>query len=709
MQVSCPNDIKIYNLSHGKSLPEFLSDHKRRELLRKDNGLRQRIELIQDFTMPTVSNTVKTTPDGQYVFATGTYKPRVKCFDLMNLSLKFERYLDAEVVNFLNLSDDYGKLALLLNDRSIEFHTQQGKHYKVRVPKFGRDLCYNSVNCDLMVVGAGSEIYRINLEQGQFLKSYETTMSEMHSCVVSDQHHLLCVGGTDGTVEVWDPRSRMRAGILHITPNLIPHVDDKSINPTVSKVKYHKQIELVVGTSTGQVMMYDMRQDKPYLVKDHRYDLPINSVFYNAENEVMVSSDPRAVKIWDAKTGTTKTGIEAEADINSMHLVEDSGLIFLANESPKIFSYFLPWLGKAPKWCSYLDRLVEGQEEAKKEIYDDYKFVTQQELESLGLSNMIGTNLLRAYMHGYFMNLELYRQAVAKAQPFSYEKYREKKLAEKVDETRNANRVKIKKAPKVNKNLAQKLAERATDDSENMKGKKKKAKIEAGKLLNDERFRAIFEDPDFEIDEESEEYRLKNPTLNSAKLAKKRRQEEEESSEDEDQVDDDDESQGDGSSDDDFSSDDEEVQERRKASWVQQSSKSNDRKNAAVRARLREDDANTELATTHKMYNVRDGMNADDKVTILSNLDKFANCNEQKRLQKISLEERIQEEEKRNGKMIAQSATVSGGKQSTFYLKKSDKDIKQQQSDKEHQKERRKVRRPAGHLNKPKRNPFFKR
>ena len=48
--------------------------------------------------------------------------------------------------------------------------------------------------------------------------------------------------------------------------------------------------------------MYDMRTNKPYLVKDHRYDLPINSVFYNDSNEVMVSSDSRVVKIWDVKT-----------------------------------------------------------------------------------------------------------------------------------------------------------------------------------------------------------------------------------------------------------------------------------------------------------------------------------------------------------------------------------------------------------------------
>ena len=47
MQVANPNNIKIYNLSAGKSLPEWLSDRKKRSLQKQDGGLRKRIELIQ--------------------------------------------------------------------------------------------------------------------------------------------------------------------------------------------------------------------------------------------------------------------------------------------------------------------------------------------------------------------------------------------------------------------------------------------------------------------------------------------------------------------------------------------------------------------------------------------------------------------------------------------------------------------------------------
>lgn len=73
--------------------------------------LRRRIELIQDFEMPIVSTTVRTSPDGQYIMATGIYKPRVRCYDVDNLGMKFERCFDSEVVTFEILSEDYSKVS----------------------------------------------------------------------------------------------------------------------------------------------------------------------------------------------------------------------------------------------------------------------------------------------------------------------------------------------------------------------------------------------------------------------------------------------------------------------------------------------------------------------------------------------------------------------------------------------------------------------
>jgi len=41
-------------------------------------------------------------------------------------------------------------------------------------------------------------------------------------------------------------------------------------------------------------------------------------------------------------------------------------------------------------------------------LYEDYKFLTAVDLEKLEAAHLIGTPALRAYMHGYFMELKSY-------------------------------------------------------------------------------------------------------------------------------------------------------------------------------------------------------------------------------------------------------------------------------------------------------------
>ena len=50
-----------------------MSRNKREKYFKKETKERQRIELIQDFSMPNSSTCVKSTPDGRYIFATGLH------------------------------------------------------------------------------------------------------------------------------------------------------------------------------------------------------------------------------------------------------------------------------------------------------------------------------------------------------------------------------------------------------------------------------------------------------------------------------------------------------------------------------------------------------------------------------------------------------------------------------------------------------------
>lgn len=47
-------------------------------------------------------------------------------------------------------------------------------------------------------------------------------------------------------------------------------------------------------------------------------------------------------------------------------------------------------------------------------MYEDYKFVTKEDLARLGIANLLGTNLLRAYMHGFFIDHRLYNKVSTK-------------------------------------------------------------------------------------------------------------------------------------------------------------------------------------------------------------------------------------------------------------------------------------------------------
>jgi ribosome biogenesis protein ENP2 len=69
-------------------------------LCRYDGDYRRRLELIQDTKFPVACQRVKTSRDGRFLFATGTYPPQIKVYELSQLSMKFERHLDAQIVQF---------------------------------------------------------------------------------------------------------------------------------------------------------------------------------------------------------------------------------------------------------------------------------------------------------------------------------------------------------------------------------------------------------------------------------------------------------------------------------------------------------------------------------------------------------------------------------------------------------------------------------
>mmetsp|Transcript_162 Transcript_162/g.313 ORF Transcript_162/g.313 Transcript_162/m.313 type:complete len:532 (+) Transcript_162:126-1721(+) len=513
-------DIKIYNISQGSSVPQWIADKRKRK--RTDDGKRS-IELIQDLEFPTASQNIQVTPDCQYLVATGTYPPQIRVFDLSQLSLKFQRNLTCEVVRFQVLSDDYSKIVLLNEDRCIDFHAQFGSYYKTRIPKCGRDLAYDPGSCNLYIGGSSQEVYRLNLSIGTFLEPLQTSSDAVNTCSFNDVHRLLCFGCENGTVECWDPRSNARAFSLDMQDTTAELTGDNWDGTSkgameVSATKFDCDgLTLGVGVSAGYSALFDIRSRHPLIVKDHHHGLPIHSIHFHSAGQV-ISADTKIARVWERVNGKVVTAIQADGDIADICLIPmqgrtsmpphvpqtASGLLMMAGEQPRVQCYFIPALGPAPKWCSFLENITEELEEEKKQaVYDDYKFVTRSELQQLGLLHLVGTSMLRAYMHGFFLDMRLYKKAVSITQPFLYEEYRKKRIAEKIAKDRDSRIVPKKRLPKVNAKLASDLVVAASNADKSSKSAKRAL---SSSILDDARFKSLFENPDFEVDPESFDY-----------------------------------------------------------------------------------------------------------------------------------------------------------------------------------------------------------
>ncbi|KAH0556610.1 hypothetical protein GP486_005554, partial [Trichoglossum hirsutum] len=536
-------------------------------------------------------------------FSLGTYKPQIHTHYLPHLSLSFARHTSSLNLTFLLLSSDYSKSLHLQTDRSLELHTPQGCHYTTRIPRYGRDLKYDRRSAEALIPSVGvngngsGEIFRLNLEIGRFMKSYEVdvggddltsagagslqgginTGSVNVAAIAEESHNLLAFGTSLGTVEFWDPRSRSRIGILAQPDTSPSNRGDVSVpsRSEITALQFHKSgLTLATGSSSGLIYLYDLRSPVPLLKKDQGYGYPIQTLtFLTSSNSSpsshalssepkVLSADKRIIKVWNERSGAPWTSVEPAVDLNSVVWCPDSGMILTANEGRQQHSFFIPQLGPAPKWCSFLDNLVEEMAEdhlgdpnaynANKlngggvgVVYDDYKFLTLPQLRALNLAHLVGsTNLLRPYMHGYFVAQRLYEEARVIANPFIWEEERAKRIKEKIDKERESrirgsgNKSKLEKV-KVNRRLAEKVfkaeeknerrrakrvLENGSDEAADQPLYEEKAAVEevdgeandaatVGKgLLKDPRFVSLFQDEDFAVDENSLEFQQLNPS-----------------------------------------------------------------------------------------------------------------------------------------------------------------------------------------------------
>lgn len=456
------------------------------------------------------------------------------------------------------LSDDWTKSLHLQADRSLELHNQGGTHTRVRLPRFGRSVAYHFPTADALVGASGAEVYRLNLHQGRYLSPYVLgteghLVTGCNAIDVNPAHGLLSFGTEgSGIVELWDPRMRRQAGSLSIATRAVldaallaaqrqlpgTQLSNDQESEAVSQASRSLAatalssaadgLNLAVGTNTGHVLLYDLRMDKPYMTKDQGFGLPIKSLSWpgdanagtetrtrtEAENKVL-SADAKVIKIWDKTSGDNLVSIaptSASTNLNDVQHYPGSGLIFAAVEATQMAAWYVPALGPAPRWCSFVDNVTDEIDtmdttnvgSSGVNAYEDFKFVDQAELTRLNLGHLVGTPLLRPYMHGFFLSLKLYERARLLAHPTAFEEAKQRAVQAKMEREAESRVRSVQRAAKVgrhvqvNRDLAKKLASEAGDGDS---------------LLKDSRFQEMFTNPEFQVDETSREFALLHPSV----------------------------------------------------------------------------------------------------------------------------------------------------------------------------------------------------
>lgn len=513
MAVKIGSSVPVYSLSDGTQMPEFLTERKRRQMQKDDESLRRRIELLQDFEYEGgTSRRARFSQNGAFIVTTGEYPPRCRVFEVGQLSMKYERRLGCECVDVALLTEDAGKLVYLLSDRTLDLHTPYGSHYKVRMPSHGRELAYDAERCVLYAGCAKAEVQRLDLDAGRFLEPLQGTAGFVRVRLAPNGVPLLAAGDEAGGVLFWDAR----AG-----DSPVARLD---LGDEVTALAWDSDaLTFAAGTSEAVVQTFDLRRRDPTHTKEHQYGLPIVDVHFSrrADGESrrrVLSADARIVKAWDLRTGDVEVNVETSAKASQLEVAPlsarsgpDSGLLVLPGEQPRLMTYFVPALGPAPHWCGYLDNITEELEETPGTAYDDYRFVSAKDIEELGAANLVGTPMLKAYMHGYFIEAKLYRKLKAVAEPFAYDDWRKEQQQKKLDQAQGRVKKQPKpkdqvdqgKLPKVNADLAQRILE-ATSAAP------------ATNPLEDDRFAALFTDNHFQIDPDSPEYLLRHPNTKRA-------------------------------------------------------------------------------------------------------------------------------------------------------------------------------------------------
>lgn len=134
------------------------------------------------------------------------------------------------------------------------------------------------------------------------MPSLKTSLKAVNVTKINPVNQLWTFGGEDGLVEFWDPRHRSNLTTLNVPKALLESNTTSTMDwdsvPEVTAIEYGWDgLSVAIGTSSGHVLLYDLRNPTPMVIKDHQYGCPIKGIQFHGDK--VVSADTKICKVWD--------------------------------------------------------------------------------------------------------------------------------------------------------------------------------------------------------------------------------------------------------------------------------------------------------------------------------------------------------------------------------------------------------------------------
>jgi len=291
--------------------------------------------LFSELYFPSYIKKTRQTTDENYLVSIGYYPGMVKCYDLNNFSIKFQRVLSSCINDFQIVSEDWKQILFLCSNK-IEVHSMSGNHFNIKMPEAAYVFKYIKKENVVYIPTLNGNILRYSLIKCKSLKKINNLSDGSKiSCSFSSQKNMIAFGTSRGYVEFWDTR---------VTKNFINIFDVTKFlnsNDKISKIKFDQKntYNINIGTQKGNLFIYDIRRSIPLVSKKISSKNEVLSIT-QLNSDIAVSTF-NCIKIISPDQANTKYKINFPTKINDLYFFSKYNCILISSNHKRLGVIYL--------------------------------------------------------------------------------------------------------------------------------------------------------------------------------------------------------------------------------------------------------------------------------------------------------------------------------------------------------------------------------